>query len=104
MKESDLFEELQRIAAHHDITVSTVNLKKYSYAIESGICKVHGRYRILLDRHLTLSEKIDVLIDALQKLSLDDSNMSPAVQKLFLKKNAPSALCGVQQAETSLKD
>lgn len=88
MKELALFEELQRIAEQHQITVSTANLKKYSYAIESGMCKVEGRYRIILDRHLHLSEKIDVLIDALQTLSVDTADMSPELKRLFTKKAA----------------
>ncbi|MCX8044638.1 MAG: hypothetical protein N3B18_11030 [Desulfobacterota bacterium] len=85
MKESELFQELQRLAETCGVTVSVVNLKKYSYAIESGMCKVGGKYRIFLDRHLHLSEKIDVLIEALQRLPIDTSGLKPDIKKLFTK-------------------
>ena len=88
MKESALFEELQRIAECHQIAVSTANLKKYSYTIESGLCRVKGRYRVILDRHLHLSEKIDVLLEALRQLSVDTADMSPELQRLLMKKRA----------------
>jgi len=88
MRESELFQELQKIATQHGITVSIVNLKKYSYAIQSGMCKVEGEYRIFIDRHLHLSEKIDVLMDALQNIKVDIAGMSPELQKLFVRRGA----------------
>lgn len=90
MKESELFQELQKIAAHYGITVSIVNLKKYSYDIQSGMCKVRGKYRIFIDRHLHLSEKIDVLIDALQNVQIDITSMHPKLQKLFERRSIDS--------------
>lgn len=93
MRESELFQELQKIASQHGITVSIVNLKKYSYAIQSGMCKVEGEYRIFIDRHLHLSEKIDVLIDALQNVRLDIAGMSPELQRLFERRSAVSEAC-----------
>jgi hypothetical protein len=79
-------EELEQIAAHHNIRISSANLKKYAYCIQSGMCRVRGEYRIILDKHLHLSEKIDVLIDALQSFDIDPVSMNPVLQKIFKKK------------------
>lgn len=86
MKESALLEELEQLAARHNIRISSANLKKYAYCIQSGMCRVRGEYRIILDKHLHLSEKIDVLIDALQTFDIDPMSLNPALQKLFKKK------------------
>lgn len=86
MKESAIFEDLEKLATEHSIRITTANLKKYAYYIKSGMCRVRGEYRIILDKHLHLSEKIDVLIDALQNFELDTAAIDPAVRRLLEKK------------------
>lgn len=89
MKESTVFEDLEQIAEKNHIKIYTVNLKKYAYGIKSGLCKVRGEYRIILDKHLHLSEKIDVLIDALQIVAVDTEAMPPYIKRLLQKKTLP---------------
>jgi len=91
MKESAVFEDLGKIAEQHNVKIHSANLKKYAYYIKSGLCKVKGEYRIILDRHLHLSEKIDVLVDALQTFDIDTQGLEPYLKRLFQKK-APPAL------------
>ncbi len=86
MKESVIFEDLEKIAGEHNIRITTANLKKYAYYMKSGLCRVRGEYRIILDKHLHLSEKIDVLIDALQHFSVETVALDPAVRRLLEKK------------------
>jgi hypothetical protein len=86
MKESVIFEDLEKIAGQHAIRITTANLKKHAYYIKSGLCRVRGEYRIILDRHLHLSEKIDVLIDALQHFSVETVALDPVVRRLLEKK------------------
>ena len=87
MKESALFEDLEKLAGHHKIRITTANLKKYAYYMKGGLCRVRGEYRIILDRHLHLSEKIDVLIEALQNFSMESVPVDPAVRRLLDKKS-----------------
>jgi hypothetical protein len=91
MKESAVFRCLDELAQHLDIEVSEVNLRKYSYNMKSGLCKVNGRYRIIIDKHLHLSEKIDVLIDALQQFDTSAFSLPAEVTKLLNKKHAHAA-------------
>ncbi len=83
MKESAIYQGLEDIAQMLDVKVCTVNMRKYSYSIKSGLCRVKGEYRVILDKHLHLSEKIDVLVDALQTFDFDISSLEPPIKKLM---------------------
>ena len=86
MKESAILEDLEKIAGQHKIRITTANLKKYGYFMKSGLCRVRGEYRVILDKHLHLSEKIDVLIDALQHFDVEAAPLDPVVRRLLEKK------------------
>ena len=86
MKESLVMKDLESLAEGLDIAVNSVNLRKYSYGIKSGLCRVNGDYRVILDKHLHLSEKIDVLVDALQEMEITTDDLDPHLQRLLRKK------------------
>lgn len=86
MKESLVMKDLESLADRLDIVVNSANLRKYSYGIKSGLCRVNGAYRVILDKHLHLSEKIDVLVDALQELDISTDDLDPYLQRLLRKK------------------
>jgi hypothetical protein len=88
MKESLVMKDLESLAEGLDIAVNSVNLRKYSYGIKSGLCRVNGDYRVILDKHLHLSEKIDVLVDALQEMEITTDDLDPHLQRLLRKKSA----------------
>ena len=88
MKESLVMKDLESLAEGLDIAVNSVNLRKYSYGIKSGLCRVNGDYRVILDKHLHLSEKIDVLVDALQEMEITTDDLDPHLQRLLMKKSA----------------
>jgi hypothetical protein len=87
MKESLVMKDLESLAEGLDIAVNSVNLRKYSYGIKSGLCRVNGDYRVILDKHLHLSEKIDVLVDALQEMEIATDDLDPHLQRLLRKKS-----------------
>lgn len=86
MRESAVFQNLENIAGKLSLKVCSVNLRKGSHSIKSGLCKVKGEYRIIIDKHLHLSEKIDVLIEALQEFNIDTNTIDPYIKKLIEKK------------------
>lgn len=88
MKESLVMKDLESLAEGLEIAVNSVNLRKYSYGIKSGLCRVNGDYRVILDKHLHLSEKIDVLVDALQEMDVTTDNLDPHLQRLLKKRTA----------------
>ena len=97
MKESLVMKDLESLAEGLDIAVNSVNLRKYSYGIKSGLCRVNGDYRVILDKHLHLSEKIDVLVDALQEMEITTDDLDPHLQRLLMKKS-------VNHYQTSIED
>ena len=97
MKESLVMKDLESLAEGLDIAVNSVNLRKYSYGIKSGLCRVNGDYRVILDKHLHLSEKIDVLVDALQEMEITTDDLDPHLQRLLRKKS-------LHQYQTSIED
>ena len=90
MKESLVLKDLEALAEGLDIAVNTVNMKKHSHGTKSGLCRVNGDYRVILDKHLHLSEKIDVLVDALQEMNISTDGLDPHLQRL-LRKRKPAA-------------
>ncbi len=97
MKESAIFQELEEIAGKLNIKVCSVNLRKYSYGSKSGLCRVGDEYRIIIDKHLYLSEKVDVLIDALQNFDMDTDSVNPDIKRFIEKRG------GVKKEGFSLK-
>jgi len=87
MKESAIFEHLSQLAEGLHMKISSVAFNRSAYNTRSGLCKVRGTYRVILDKSLPLSEKIDVLIDALQQVGVDLDAVDPDVRRFF-KKNA----------------
>lgn len=98
MRESLVMKDLESLAEGLEIAVNSVNLRKYSYGIKSGLCKVNGDYRVILDKHLHLSEKIDVLVDALQEMEVSTDNLDPHLQRLLRKKTARPYQTSLQEA------
>lgn len=98
MKESLVMKDLESLAEGLEIAVNSVNLRKYSYGIKSGLCKVNGDYRVILDKHLHLSEKIDVLVDALQEMEIPTDDLDPHLQRLLRKKTARPYQTSLQES------
>ncbi len=87
MKESAILQHLEETAEKLQIKVHYVNLRKDYYHSRSGLCKVKGEFRIIIDKHIHLSEKIDVLVEALKDFDIDSIYIHPYVRKLFDKKH-----------------
>jgi 3'-phosphoadenosine 5'-phosphosulfate sulfotransferase (PAPS reductase)/FAD synthetase len=104
MKESEILQHLEEIAEKLSIKVQQVNLRKDYYNLKSGLCKVRGEPRIIVDKHLHLSEKIDVLIDALAEFDIEDLYINPYVRKLFEKRSTEAGGSAPLVAEKSPVD
>ena len=83
MKESVLLSELEKIAEDLHVKICDVSLEKHSYKTKSGLCRVRGEYRIIMDRRLNLSERVDVLINALQDFDIDTSTLNPKIRRFI---------------------
>jgi hypothetical protein len=48
-----------------------------------GLCRVEGKYVLLLNSKVTVKEKIQVMIKALQQFDLSDIYVKPAIRELL---------------------
>jgi hypothetical protein len=83
MKPSEIYQHLKDIAMKVDIAVSEHNLRATGINARSGLCRVRGKQRFIMDKHLTLREKIDLLGESMAKLPLDDIYIVPSVRKFL---------------------
>ena len=61
------------------------SFKSSGFPVKSGMCKIKGQDRIVLDKHKSKDDKIDVLIDCLRTYPIDNIFMIPAIRDLLNK-------------------
>ena len=87
MKPDQIYQHLVDLAEKLGIDVSVQNLKISGFPVKSGVCRIKGKNRIVLDKHMSKDDQIDVLVDCLRTFSLDDIYIVPAIRDLLnLKK------------------
>ena len=84
MKKKELYQHLIETAEKLNIKVSEQNLRVTNVNAKSGLCQVKGEYVFIMDKHLTLSEKIELLSECLQSQPLDSIYIIPAVREFIL--------------------
>jgi len=87
MNETMILQNLEAIAEKMDIQVNYENLKKKHVYSKGGLCRLKEDKLVIIDSNLHLSEKIDILVDALSQFNLEDIYMPPAVRKILVKKD-----------------
>jgi hypothetical protein len=87
-----LLEELKGAAARLGFEVREEKLlREVGYRVRSGSCRVGERHVILLDRGLSPSAQIDILVDELAGRPLEDVYLSPAARRLLERANPTEA-------------
>ena len=83
MNESALLQHLEGIAEKLNLTVNYQNLRKLSIYSRGGLYRLKDEQVVLIETSLTLSEKIDMLADALSRFNIEDISMPPLVRKII---------------------
>lgn len=86
MNETMILQNLEAIAEKMSIQVNYENLRKEHIFSKGGLCRLKEDKVVIIDTTLNLSEKIDVLSDALSQFDLEDIYMPPAVRKIVTQK------------------
>ncbi len=87
MNETMILQNLEAIAEKLDIKVNYENLRKKNIFSKGGMYRLKDDKAVVIDSNLNLSEKIDVLADALSQFDLEDIYMPPAVRKIITGKS-----------------
>ncbi len=87
MDDATLLQELESVATQLAIDVRHEVLA----GPRGGLCRLGGRDLIIIDRHLPLTERVDLMAQALSTLSLDDVFVRPVVRELIEERAARSS-------------
>lgn len=77
MTDTQLLQELEALAERLSIDVSVRNLEGSA----GGLCRYGGKWRLIVERHLSVRERIEVFLKALSQLPLDDVFVVPEVRE-----------------------
>ena len=85
MKPTQLYQHLKELAAKLDIAVAEQNMRVTGVNAKSGLCIVKEQKLFIMDKHLTVREKNEVLGRCLRNLPIEDIYVMPAVRKYLEK-------------------
>jgi len=68
----DRLSELEEQAVQRQIHVHYDLLEAAGLKLKGGICKINGEYHLFVDRRKSISDKIDILQDYLDRANSED--------------------------------
>jgi len=86
MNETTILQHLEEIAEKLNLKVNYENLRKLHIFSKGGFYRLQENHIVLIENTLNLSEKIEILADALSQYDLEDIYMPPAVRKILDRK------------------
>ena len=88
MNETMILQNLEAIAEKLGIKVTYENMRKEHIFSKGGMYRLKEDKAVIIDCNLHLSEKIEVLADALRQFDLEGMYMPPAVRKIITFKTS----------------
>ena len=85
MKPDQLYHNLKEAAEKIGITVKEHNFRNAGIHVSSGLCKIRDQQYFIMDKRLTVREKIDALAECLKEMNLESVYIVPAVRELLKK-------------------
>ena len=91
-RDEALCEELKQLAIKLGVQVREETLlREVGYHVRSGSCRVHGQSVIIVDRNLSPSDRVDVLLDGLAGQDFETHYLSPALRSLVETRRGDAA-------------
>lgn len=81
MDKNEIYEHLKDIAEKLNIRFSEENLKKTGPRVKSGFCKIGDQKKFIMDKHLSVADKTEILASFVAGLPLDAIYIVPAVRQ-----------------------
>lgn len=85
MKPDQLYHNLKSTAEKLGITVKEHNLRNRGIPVSSGLCRVADEQIYIMDKRLSVREKIANLSECLVRQNLDEIYIMPAVREALKK-------------------
>lgn len=80
MKPEKIYRELKELAERLGLQVSEQNFRKSGIHVRSGMCRVKDQDHCLIDKHLKLKQKVEVLAECIVELPHESVYVVPAVR------------------------
>ena len=80
MKPEQLYIELKHLAEKLDLQVCEQNFRTTGIHVRSGYCKIKGKDHCIIDKHLRINQKMEVLGECLSSLPHESVYVMPAVR------------------------
>jgi hypothetical protein len=83
MHEEILLSQLEELADKLDIFVRDENIIIEESSTTGGLCRIEGKFVLILHSKATVKEKIQVMIKALQQFDIGDIYVKPVIRELL---------------------
>ena len=83
MNEEILLNQLEELAGKLGIFVRDENINIEESSSTGGLCRIAGKYVLILNSQATVKEKNQVMIKALQQFDLSDIYIKPVIRELL---------------------
>ena len=83
MNEEVLLNQLEELAEKLEILVRDENINIDESSSNGGLCRIEGKYVLILNSRATVKEKIQVIINALHQFDLSDIYVKPVIRELL---------------------
>jgi hypothetical protein len=80
-----LYHDLKELAEKLGISILEHNFRTTGMKAKSGYCKVKGKTIIILDKHKTMEEKIEVILSCLSETPHENIYIVPYLRELLNK-------------------
>ena len=84
MKRERMLEELEQAA--EALKIKVVYERLTPEASPGGLCRVGGEYRVLIDRHVPLLERLSVLLNAVSRFPTEEIFLSPELRTAVVQR------------------
>ncbi len=81
MKPQALFQELKDLAERLGVTVSEQNFRNTGIRVKSGYCRVKNQDYCIIDKHLNITKKMDILGECISGFQHESIYVIPAVRE-----------------------
>jgi hypothetical protein len=83
MNDEIILSYLEEMAEKLEILVRDENINIEESSSSGGLCRIEGKYVIILNSKASIKEKIQVMITALQQFDLRDVYIKPVIRELL---------------------
>lgn len=87
MEKSRQLEDLIQLTESLGVEISISALADSEFTLQSGFCKLRGKDLVIFDKQLPTEERIEILLQAIDKFDLDSIYISPWIREELDKRN-----------------